>query len=201
LAYAGRKALIKVGGNPVSMLDEPTTNTVTNLEYQITNTSKRIIDMNSSITVEVGGVAVSSGYTVNTLTGTVIFDTAAVRTVTVTGYYIPMSTAAECKEWSNTINGEMVDTTAFQADWNSRIQGLKMAEGSLSRWLTVDTYFFDALVSGKPVVIELFAQDTLNPDRMWAIINSTEMSAVIDGANEEAVSFESTNKMLMSYVS
>jgi hypothetical protein len=199
--YSGKKALVKVGGAPTAMLDEPTTNVGgDNKTYQITNTSKQILDKDTPITVEVDGIAVSSGFVVDTLSGTVVFDAAAVRTVAVSGDYIPTSAAAECKEWSLNISGESIDTTKFQDDWNTRIQGLKSAEGSLSRWLTTDRYFYNALISGAPIIVELYPQDSLRPDRLWAIINSDEMSAAIDGANEEAVSFESSDRMLMNYV-
>lgn len=204
MAYAGRKALVKVAGTTVTMTAEATTllsgaGITVNTQYQITATTKQIIDINSTITVLVAAVPVTTGFTIDTLQGIIIFDTPAIRTVTVTGKYVPTSTAAECKEWSNTINADMLDVTKFQDDWLVKQQGLKSCEGSLSRWLTIDTYFFDALIAGLPVVIEMYAQDTLNPDRVWAILNSVEMSAAVDGALEEAVSFESTNKMLASY--
>src|SRR5690606_25425864 len=131
----------------------------------------------------------------------VIFETSAARTVTVTGKYVPTSTAAECHEWSNSITQEFEDTPKFQDEWNSKTPTLKSADGSLSEWWSIDTYYVDALISGNPVVIELYAQDTLNCDRIWAVLNSVEMSAAVDGVVETAVSYESTNKMLMSYAS
>ncbi|MGF9711714.1 hypothetical protein [Paenibacillus naphthalenovorans] len=205
MAYSGRKALVKVGGVPVAMTDEATTvlsgtDITTDTQYQITAVTKRIIDMNSSITVKVDGTVVTTGFKVDMLRGTVIFDTSAVRTVTVTGKYVPTSTAAECYEWSINLNGELIDVTKFQDEWATKIQGLKSAEGSLSRWYNVDRYFSNALISGSPVIVEMYTQDTLNPDRIWALINSDEMSAAVDGASEEAVSFESTDKMLVNYI-
>lgn len=204
MPYSGKKALVKVAGTAVAMTDEATTlqagaGIPVNTQYKITVATKQIIDINTPITVKVGGSAVTTGFIVDTLAGTVIFDTAAVRTVTVSGKYVPTSTAAECKEYSLTISGDTIDVTKFQDDFLTKIQGLKSAEGSLSRWFNADDYFATALVSGAPVVIEMYAQDTLNPDRVWAILNSVEMGAVVDGAVEESVGFESTNKMLMSY--
>lgn len=264
MAYSGKKALIKVSGTTTAFTGEATTNVGgDNKTYQITDTTKRILDKDvppsvyslngtgaattgtttttikltahglntgdaiinttrsnafrtvtkvdadtltvTAITGQVSGDTiakypkVTTGYTINTLSGSAIFDTATARTIRISGSYLPMSTAAECKEYSITINGELLDKTAFQSDWVQKIQGLKSAEGSLSRWLDIDTYFIDSLLSGNPVVIEMYAQDTLEPDRIWAIINSNEMSTAVDGLNEEAVSFESTNAMLLSY--
>lgn len=141
----------------------------------------------------------STAYTVDRISGTIVYGSALSRTIRVSAAYIPTSIAAECKEYKLAINGESVDVTKFQDDWLTKIQGLKSAEGSLSRWLTTDTFFSAALIAGLPVVIELYSQDTNTPDRLFAILNKVEMSAVIAGANEEAVSFESTDKMLMAY--
>jgi hypothetical protein len=204
LAYSGRKALIKVGGTAVTMTAEATTlqsggGITVNTQYKITDVTKQIIDINSAITVLVGGSPVTTGFTVDTLNGTVIFDTSSVRTVTVTGKYVPTSTAAECHEFSLKINGETIDVTKFGDDFLTKIQGMKSAEGSLSKWFTTDRYFSNALVAGSPVVIEIYPQDTLNPDRIWAVLTGDEVSAAVDGATDVSVSFESTNKMLMSY--
>lgn len=205
MAYAGRKALIKVGGTPVAMTAEATTviaaggGVVANTQYQITNATKRLIDINSAITVLVAGNPVTSGYTVDTLQGLVIFDTSATRTVTVTGKYVPTATAAECHEYSYSITQETTDTPKFGDEWNVKTPTIKGAEGSLSRWFSIDSYFATALISGAPVLIEFYPQDTLNPDRMWGILTSDEMSAAVDGAVDESVSFESTYKMLMQY--
>lgn len=169
---------------------------------QITASTKRIIDINQDIIVEVDGVAQTSGYTVDTLNGTVLFTADQTgNVVTVTGYYVPTSTAAECHEWSNSITQDFEDTPRFQDEWNRKTPTLKSASGSLSEWYNVDTYFSDALIAGNPVVIELYAQDTLNPDRVWGVLNSVEMSAAVDGVAETSVSYESTNKMLISYTS
>lgn len=200
-AYAGKKALIKVSGAAVAMADEPTT-TGDNQAYQITNAAKRIIALGAAITVEDGGAATAESYTVNRLNGTITFSTVdATRVITVTSQYVPLSVAAECHEYTLTINGEPKDVTAFQANWLSKIQGLKSAEGSLSRWWDIDTYFVDALTAGNPIVLELYAQSDLEPDRLWAILNSSEMSAAVDGVVEDSVSFESTDKLLAATLS
>lgn len=202
MAVAGKKALIKVGGTPTTMTDEATTETVTGLEYQITATTKQILDRATAVVVKADDVEVTSGYTVDLLSGTVIFDSdQGSAVITVSGKYIPVSTAAECKEYKLTINSDTIDVTKFQDDWIGKIQGLKSAEGSLSRWLTTDTYFQDALIAGLPVVIELYSQSTNTPDRLFAILSKDEMAAVVAGANEESVSFESTDKMLAAYSS
>jgi hypothetical protein len=207
MAYAGKKALVKVSGNPVAFTNEATTANADLTVYQITDTTKRVWDRTAPITVERstddGATWVTldpetDGYKLSRLDGSVVFDAAqaAGTLIRVSGDYLPMSTAAECYEWSSNITGGTIDVTKFQAEWSEKIQGLKSAEGSLSRWWDIDTYFTDALISGNPIVIELYAQDDLEPDKIWAILTSDEMSAAVDGAVEDAVSFESTEKLL-----
>lgn len=266
-AYAGKKALIKVSGVAVAFVGETTTSSGPNLSYQITDTSKRILDLTATISVhkftendaaedgttttniemtahglivgdlivnetrsdaarivtavpDVNNVTVaavvdqadtdtiakyptenSADYTLNRLNGTVTYESAVSRTILISGSYLPMSTAAECREYSLTINGDPIDVTRFGDDWLRKIQGLKSAKGSLSRWWDTDTYFVDALIAGDPVVIELYAQNDQDPDRLWAILNSSEMSAAVDGAVEDSVSFESTNELLTATLS
>lgn len=265
MAFAGKKALIKISGAAVPFVGEATTSAGPNLTYQITNTAKQIVDLNTAVKVHklttspaaLAGTTVTNitltahglvmgdciinttrsnasrlvsavvdannftvasvtgqttgdtialyptepitAYTINRVIGTVIYSTAVSRTILVTGSYLTTTTAAECKEYKITIDSNNIDVTKFQDDWLVKVQGLLSASGSLSRWKTTDTTFYDALTAGLPVVIELYSQDTNNPDRMFAILNKAEMSAAVAGANEEAVSFESTNKMLAAY--
>lgn len=210
MAYAGKKALVKISGDPVAFTDEPTTANAGLTVFQITDATKQVWALDIAITVERstdGGVTwvaldpTTDGYTLQRLTGSVIFANArnAGTEIRVSGQYLPMSTAAECHEWDSTINGDLIDVTRFQSDWTEKIQGLKSAEGSLSRWWNIDTYFTDSLIAGKPVVIELYAQDSFEPDKIWAILTSDEMSAAVDGAVEDEVSYESTDEMLAAY--
>lgn len=208
MAYAGKKALIKVGGSPVAFTNQATTANAARTIYQITDASMQVWDRKATVTVQRstdGGTTwttlepVTDGYSIQTLSGSIIFTNARATgtLIRVSGSYIPLSVAAECTEWKISKNANLLDVTKFQDDWISKIQGLKSAKGSLSRWLTVDTFFYDSLISGDPVVLELFAQDSLVPDRLWAILDSDQMEAKVASANNESVSFESDEEMLV----
>ena len=75
MALQGYNCNIKVASNGVAMTDEATT-TSDNISYQITDSAKRIVDLNTAITVKDGGTATTEKYTFNYITGTVTFTSA-----------------------------------------------------------------------------------------------------------------------------
>jgi hypothetical protein len=203
MVKAGRKSLIKVTSSPVAMLDEPTTEIIEGLEYQITDAAKRILSPFASITVEVDadgtGIANtptiqdSSTYTLNRLTGRVVFNStlALDATVTISGDYLPVSTAAESHEYSYTIEANNENDTSFGDDYVSRVQTLLDFNASLSKY-HIDQSFVDRLISGDPFVLEIYADSGAAPMKAWCIMTSDEVSSSVDGLVEESVEVEGT---------
>lgn len=199
MAIAGKKALVKVSGSAVAFTNEPTTADETLKVFQITDQTKRVWDRKSNITVEEStdnGTtwSAASGYSLDRLAGKVIFATAqaAGTQIRVSGSYLPLSIAAECKEYSYSLQGDNQDASSFGADFIKRKQGLKDISGSLSQWY-VDTYFKDALTSGEPIVLEIYADSSANYDfRVWALLAKDEISSAVDGLIEAKVEFEGT---------
>lgn len=196
MPYAGKLAKVHVAGTPIAFTDEAMS-TSDNLTYTITDTNKKIWDWETDVTVEVDGVPVTSGFTIYKLEGKVVFDEVQTGVVTVSGKYAPTSQAAEAHQYSLTLEGENIDVTRFMDEYKKRAQGLKSASGTISEWVTIDTYFIDALISGKPIVLELYPQSTLEPFRLFAILESEEMQAVVSGEQDKSVSFVSTEKMFI----
>lgn len=193
----GKNTLIKISGAPTTMTIEATTLITTGLVYQITNAVKQVLDPAAPPTVLVAGSAVSaSTYTVNYLSGKITFKTSATRTVTVTGKYLPMSIAAYANSMSNSRAVDVHDSTPFQATHKTRISGLKSASGTLTQFDVTDTTYTDALVAGLPVVMEIRAGLTDQPDRFLALLESTEVQAAIDGIQSETISWISKDSWL-----
>ena len=197
MALAGKKALVKVSGVAVAFTNEVTT-TSDNKSYRISNPVKGVWERTAALTVKVGGVVTGENYSINRLKGTVTFDVANPTrgSVTLDGEYLPMSTALEAHEWSLSFDAENIDITSFQADCRTRVQGLKGASGSISQWDVTERYYYNALLTGEAVVLELYSQDNLEPIKIWAMLNSDELSAAFDSAQDEVVSFESTEELL-----
>ena len=196
MVYAGRLAKVHVAGTPIAFTAEATT-TSDNLTFQITDNAKRIWDWETAVAVKVDAVSVTTGFSINKLEGKVVFDTAETGILTVSGKYVPTSLAAEAFEYSLSMESENLDNTRFLDEYKKRTQGLRSASGSISQWVTIDTYFIDALIAGKPVVLELYSQASLNPFRLFAILEADEMQAAVSGEQDESVSFVSTERMII----
>ena len=193
----GKNTLIKISGAPTTMTAEATTLITTGLVYQITNAVKQVLDPATVPTVLVGGSPVSaSTYSINYLNGKITFAASATRTVTVTGKYLPMSIAAYANSMSNAKSVDVHDSTPFQATHKTRIAGLKSASGTLTQFDVTDTTYSAALVAGLPVVMEIRTASTDEPNRFWALLESTEVQAAIDGIQSETISWVSKDRWL-----
>lgn len=174
------------------MTDEATTTLAANTTYQITNSVKRVLDRSAAITVKKDAVSQASTlWTFNRLTGTVTFlaDIGPGHTITVSGSYLPMSVSAQAKDYTYTLGAQTLDVTKFGDAFVNRIQGLKDVSGSLSGW-KADTYFTAALIAGNPVVIQFWTDSSAAIDlTIWALLNTQQVQAAIDGAVEESIDF------------
>lgn len=203
MVLKGRKSLIKVTSAPITMTDEPTTEISEGIEYQITDTAKRILSPFASITVEVDDdgsgttnspvVKDPSTYTINRLTGSVVFNSALPldATVTITGDYLPLAKALESYEYSYTIEANNEMNTAFGDSYVKRVQTLLDFNASLSKY-HVDLAFQDRLLSGDPFVVEIYSDSSGSPIRAWCIMSSDEISSSVDGLVEESIEVEGT---------
>jgi len=193
---AGYSAAIKISGTATSMTAEATT-TADDTSYQIANAVKQVLDRETAPTVFDGGVATAEDYTVNYLNGTITFDTDDdTRVITVTGKYLPMTTAAYAHSLSISRATDLQDVTAFGATHKKRVAGLKSASGTLNQFDITDTTYIDALTAGKPIVIEFKAESTLEPERYWALLESDEVAAAVDGMQDETISWISHDEWL-----
>lgn len=176
MAKAGKRAQIKISGEPVVFTDEATT-TSDNTTYRITNQTKTPWCRVCTITVEDGGVPTAESFTLNRLTGEVTFTSSAVRTITVTGSYLPTTTVAEANEFSYSIEGNNEDVTFFTKDYMLRKQALKDFTGSFSQWSATDRTAFNALLGADDVVGEAVGtgdglDTTFNLDNFPIVPNS-----------------------------
>lgn len=194
---AGLNTAIKISGAATSMTAEATTLITTGLVYQISNAAKQVLDINTPPTVLVGGSAVSaSTYTVNYLNGKITFLTSATRTVTVTGKYLPMTTAAYAHSMSISEAVDLMETTPFGSTHKKRITGLKSASGTFNQFDITDATYESALTASVPVVIEHVAYSGAQPDRYWALLNSDEVAAAIGSVQDETISWISHDEWI-----
>ena len=193
---AGHSVVIKISGTATAFTTEATS-TSDNQTYQITNTVKRVWDRDTTPTVYDDAVETVESYTVNYLNGTITFASVdAERVITVTGNYLPMTTAAYAHDYSRTKNCTLNDITAFGDSYVQRQAGMKSASGTLSQFNVVDTTFVDALVAGDPIVIEDEDDTGSEPNRFWALLSSAGVTAAVNGVQDQPVSWESHDEWI-----
>lgn len=188
---------MKVSGSAVSFTDEATTADGARIRYQITDTVKRVWDPTVAVVVERDtgggfGAVASTEYTLNRLTGTVVFGVAqAVGTaIRVDGSYLPLSTAAEAKSYTWELVGTNADAGVFGDDWMKRVQIRRDVRGTIGQWRSTDAFFETQLLAGNPVVLQFYADASLSPEMSaFAFLSPQEIQAVVDGLIEQTVTF------------
>ena len=146
--------------------------------------------------IEVYKTEATADYLINRLNGRVTYPTATVRVIKISGNYYPMSVAAYAKSASDNKNCDILDITKFGNQYKNRLAGLKSASGTVEHINVIDDYFKDALTAGDPIVIEHRTASSNTPDRFWALLESTEMSAAVEGLQSETVSWISKNSWI-----
>jgi hypothetical protein len=190
---AGRAVQIRVGGTPVSMTDEPTAEVGgDDRTYEIVNTAKQVIDWNTPVVVEEGGVATTESYHINHVTGRIIFDTADAGrgAVTVTGKYVPMSVAGYGESYGAQMTCDMLAADSFGATHKNRIAGLPSASGTLTNIDVTDSMYVPALAAG-PVVLEIASTSGALPNRYLAMLDGVEDSMSVDAIQKRTIGWVS----------
>ncbi len=190
----GKKALVKVSGAALTLTGEATTDSGAHLVYQITNAAHRVLDPTATQTVLENGVPTAAAYTLNRLNGTVTFAIARGGgvAVTITGFYLPLSTAISGTEWTLTLDGTNADVSEFGDIWVERLPLTKDASGSVKSWRdTVDRTWENALIAGAPIVLALYTNSTGSPDFLvWVMLNKQQVQAALKSAQSQSIDWE-----------
>ena len=193
----GYKAQVKAQSSEVALTDEATTG-VGDLVYTITDTSKRILDYYTAVIVKVDGSTATTGFVVNRLNGTVTFDTAVVRTVTVSGAYVLLTETVACNTLTCNFATAMIDVTAYNADGYSEfVVGIKSGTADLGRVSYDDDYFLDMLFNDTVKIIEYYTDRSTEPIRFYGIMTSDTINAAISGSIPETLTFQITEEFIL----
>lgn len=147
--------------------------------------------------IEIYKTESQSNYSLDKLNGEVTYSTALARTIKISGSYLPLSIAAYATKVSRSQQCDLLESSTINSDgYKKRVPGLKSASGTITHLDVVDTIYEDALLSGNPIVIEDKSNASGLPNRFWALFESDELTAAVDGLQEVSVSWTSTNKWL-----
>jgi hypothetical protein len=191
---AGYLGAVKFSGTPTDFTDE-TCALVSGKTYKISDQTKRVWDRVTVPTVEVDGSAVTPE-AIDYLRGTVTVSANGV--VTISGKYLPMSFAASCKGWDMSFSRDTFDDTHFTEDGtphsgyrDKKQVGLYDSTISLTfDWIKDQKQFYEALVSGTPMLIELYPNSAGEPHVGWYSVSSDKVSSVPDQLVGETVDME-----------
>jgi len=182
---------------PVSFSDKPCTGDTERKRYQVNDSSLRYWDPDTPVLVEVNGVSVSTGFTLEHAGGFVVFNTAlgVDDTVTVSGKSLTLVQAGGFFNWSVDGDADDAEATTFASQgWKEFKRTLIGWSGSAEAYWG-DTQFYDSL--GKTVVVKLFvdAGPAQNCLEGFAIINGEGIENPVDGLVQESIDFTGTGPL------
>ena len=183
--------------------------TVTNddVVFTIDDRTKRYWDLATPVVVERNGSTVPvSEYRVQHAGGRIHFHQPQDPgdTITVSGAYITVTTAVEVRDYSLSLNSEIVDVTWLNPDlegFRERLANIIDATGTLSGFYNVNNLLTDKILSQSPTVIEM--QMDADDDEIFAVyayLESDELSAAVEGAVETSVSWASSGEILVEQI-
>jgi hypothetical protein len=190
----GYEVYLKKTAAKVSLTDEPCASVGGNT-FQIVDTTKQVLDINSAFTVDDDGLPTTEGYTISYLDGKVIFDGAnpGRGDITISGYYRPMVYIGQANSYSRNASAALIEVPIFRNARMQRIAGQKSCSGTLTNIDISDTYFIDAIESGELVVIEDRFGAAGRIRRTLALFDSVQFTASVSGASESPVSWQSAD--------
>lgn len=195
MAIKGYLAVIKEQSSAISFSNEVTT-TTDDKTYIITNASKRIWNYNSVIVVKDSGVVTTEKYTISRLTGSVVFETAVSRVITITGDYVLLTDVVQGKSFSLKASSDALDSTVFNSiGFKTFEAGNITGTVDIGKWLVVDSIFIDMILNGEIKVIEYYPNAGLDPIRMFGLMTTESANANVDGLIEESLSFQITREI------
>jgi len=182
---------------PTAFSDKPCTGDAERKRYQITDANLRYWDPDTPVLVEVNGVSVSTGFTLEHAGGFVVFNTAlgVDDTVTVSGKSLTLVQAGGFFNWSVDGDADDAEATTFASQgWKEFKRTLIGWSGSAEAYWG-DTQFYDSL--GKTVVVKLFvdAGPAQNCLEGFAIINGEGIENPVDGLVQESIDFTGTGPL------
>jgi hypothetical protein len=191
MAQAGYLATVSVTGTATTMTAEAMGN-LAGTVFQITDATKQVVDPSTAIVIKDGGVVWGGTYTFDYLTGTITLSGAPGGAVTIDGKFLPRRQILAAYEVSASLSRNIPDSSLLGTEFTQRTSSLGDITGSMSCYdsgLTIYGTDVDMAQIVKDGTTKLFdiAWSATSHLRFFALIESAEVSAAVDGV--ETVSF------------
>lgn len=194
MALPGYNVEVLSASTGVAMTAEATT-TSDNQSYQITNTSKQILDLNTAVVVDDGGTPTTESYTVDYLNGIVTFGTVdAGRVITIDGAYLVPSTVATADSFTVSITADALNNTPFNTRFMTFQQGLASGTMNLGRFHVADSLFINDILNNKYKIIKINVNATYSI-KAYGLLTSDDTSADVADLIKESMTYQITNQI------
>lgn len=187
----GYETVIKISGGSTNFTAQNANDSGDHMLYTMAQTAVRAFDPDGVFTVYDGGVETTEDYEIDYIQGGVRFATADTRTITIAGAYLTMSTVATASSLSVNESSDLLDITPFGASYRKRQAGLKSASGTITEFDVADETFTDAIISAEFLILDIYEVSSALPKRYWAVFESSELQAAVEGAQTQVLSWQS----------
>ena len=195
--YAGYVATFNKSGTSTSMTGEAMS-LVSGTTYKIAAATKNVWDHTTTFTIYDGVTDITSTNvtSIDHLFGRVTLTAPPSGAVTVTGYYLPMTSVGTAREFSLTMNTEAVDTTDFatasaNGGFSTFIAGLRTVSLDASGFFATGNLFKTLLTGRSELVVEINPDGAdLSAARGFFRATSTGQTGDVGGNEDESITFE-----------
>lgn len=200
MGVAGYNAELKLGGTATSFMDEVTTS-LSSVRFQITDTTKRVLDRGTLPTVKVDTIAQdSSTYNVDYLFGIIEFTSyTSSDNPTISGDYLPVGSSeriANCNSYELNMEATLLDASNFKDaqdtnGYKTKVIGLQDTNASLGGFHNMSSAVYQAILNRTDVMLEVTpAGSAIGTYRGWFIPENKNISGGVDDLESEDISLQ-----------
>lgn len=194
MALPGYNVEVLAASSGTTMTTEATS-TSDNTTYQITDSSKRLIDLNTDLIVYDSAVVTTERYTVDELSGSITFeDSDAGRVITITGAYLTPATVATADSFSLSITADALENTPFNTRFKTYQQGLISGNINLGRFHVADSLFINDILDNEYKLIKVNVNDSYSI-YAYGLLTSDDTDADVADLIKESMTYQITNQI------
>lgn len=192
---AGYNTVIKISGASTAFTATSTTPRTGGRIYTL-NPARRAIDPKVPLVVYKSleyPTPTTESYVIDYVEGAIVFDVSDENrgTIIASGNAFTMSTVATASSLSVNETCDLIDVTPFTATNKKRIAGLKSASGTITEFDVADETFTDAILAAEFLILHIYEVSTGEPRQYWAVFESSELQAAVEGAQTQVLSWQS----------
>ena len=173
--------------------------------WQVTDSARRVIDPSVAIVIydDNAGAPWGGTYTIDYLTSTVTLNAAAATTIKIQGNFLPTRQITNAYEMDISLARTLADTSLMGVEYTIKTGALCDITGSMSCYDDGNTVYTDVdlnqiLLDGTSKVVKAVRADGTGQLLFFAMFESAEVSASIDGVQTLSASFSGNGQTALT---